>query len=472
MVAAIGAVAAVGGAAISASGAKSAANAQSASSDQATQAQMMASAQMQAALSPWVKSGEAAQNRLNQYLGLGGAGSSGVTSMGLQTGLTPDQVRQQLMGRFTRQSTTGAGGASAPAYRTGAEAVAALGAQGAHDYFQRLNTQGSDADMSPLWGGQPKGSVLVPQGGNSADGVHGDTYGMPATAQSGPASDVDYEGLDAAIAKYYEEQNAQNAAAQADPNYGSLLRAYRNGQEFSFTGKDLASDPGYQFGLNQGTQGIERGQAARGNFLSGAAMKELDRFNQDYAGTKFNEGFNRASSTWNTNRSAYDTNRNTIYSFLTGQSTMGQNSAAQVGTNNQQTANAIGNNLMGAGNAQAAGQVASSNALASGINGAVNSYNSTNNLNSAAGWNNLLSNPRSPVAKYPDSSVMARILPSDCMYPAATRPAAHISPRSPAGSSSLVTGSTILTVTPGRGGPFVVSRSCTAASWGVTVALA
>jgi hypothetical protein len=383
MVAAIGAVAAVGGAAISASGAKSAANAQSASSDQATQAQMMASAQMQAALSPWVKSGEAAQNRLNQYLGLGGAGSSGVTSMGLQTGLTPDQVRQQLMGRYTRQPTAGAGGgAAAPAYRTGAEAVAALGAQGAHDYFQRQNTQGANTDMSPLWTSPDRRNpgmdeITISDGSQQQAG--------------GPTGEVDYEGLDAAIAKYYEEQNAQNAAAQADPNYGSLLRAYRNGQEFSFTGKDLASDPGYQFGLNQGTQGIERGQAARGNFLSGAAMKELDRFNQDYAGTKFNEGFNRASSTWNTNRSAYDTNRNTIYSFLTGQSTMGQNSAAQVGTNNQQTANAIGNNLMGAGNAQAAGQVASSNALASGINGAVNSYNSSNNLNSAAGWNNLLS---------------------------------------------------------------------------------
>lgn len=381
MVAAIGAVAAVGGAAISASGAKSAANAQSASSEQATQAQMLASAQMQTALQPWVKSGEAAQSRLSQYLGLGGVGSGGVTSMGLQTGLTPDQVRQQLMSRYTRQPSAGAGGAAAPAYRSGAEAVAALGAQGAHDYFQRQNTQDAKTDMSPMWSSPDRRNPGMDELTISGGG--------PQQAAGAPG-EVDYEGLDAAIANYYEEQNAQNAAAQADPTYGSLLRAYRNGEEFSFTGKDLASDPGYQFGLNQGTQGIERGQAARGNFLSGAAMKELNRFNQDYAGTKFNEGFNRASSTWNTNRSAYDANRNTIYSFLTGQSTMGQNSAAQVGTNNQQTANAIGNNIMGAGNVQAAANIAGSNALASGINGAANAYNSTNNLNSAAGWNNLL----------------------------------------------------------------------------------
>lgn len=398
MVAAIGAVAAVGGAAISASGAKSAANAQSASSEQATQAQMIASAQMQTALKPWVDAGGAAQNRLNQYLGLGGAGSGGVTSMGLQTGLTPDQVRQQLMSRYTRAPASN-GGASGPLYRSGTEAINALGAQGAHDYFQGQNTQDSKTDMSPLWSSPDRRNP----------GMDELTLSGSGPQQSGaPAGEVDYEGLDAAIAKYYEEQNAQNAAAQADPTYGSLLRAYRNGEEFdsgpafSFTGKDLASDPGYKFGLDQGTQGIERGQASRGNFLSGGAMKELARFNEDYAGTKFDNAFNRNLSTygtnlnrrqneWNTNLGAYNQNRNTIYNFLTGQSTMGQNSAAQVGTNNQQTANSVANNIMGAGNAQAAGQVASSNALASGINGAVNNYNSTNNLNSAAGWNNLLS---------------------------------------------------------------------------------
>jgi hypothetical protein len=393
MVAAIGAVAAVGSAAISANGARSAANSQAASADQASQAQMMAAAQMRADLQPWVQAGGAAQSRLNQYLGLGGVGTSGRTSLGLSTGLTPEQVRQQLQGRYTRQTTTsgGSGAPAAPAYRTGAEAIAALGAAGAHDYFQQQNTQNANTDRSSLW--------------TSPDSSQ---QGAAPVAAQGPTSTIDEEGLNAAISRYYEEQDAQNRAAEADPTYGSLLRPYRNGEEFdsgpafSFTGENLASDPGYQFGLNQGTQGIERGQASRGNFLSGAAMKELSRFNEDYAGTKFNDAYNRNLSTystnlnrrqneWNTNLGAYNQNRNTIYNFLTGQSTMGQNSAAQVGTNNQQTANAVGNNIMGAGNVQAAANIAGSNALASGINGAANAYNSTNNLNSAAGWNNLLS---------------------------------------------------------------------------------
>lgn len=372
MVAAIGAVAGVAGAAISANGAKSAANAQSQSSEQAQMMQMMAAAQQRADLAPWTQAGGAAQSRLNQYLGIGGVGSSGMTSLGLATGLTPDQVRQQLLSRYTKQNT--AAGNSNPLYANGAQAINALGGQGAAQYFQ---------DQAAARAGNPSSLWTSPDMTKPGE----DGYGIyPAGAQQGgPGSTVDEEGLNAAIAKYYEEQNAQNAAMQADPTYGSLLRAYRNGEDFSFTGKDLATDPGYQFGLNQGTQGIERAQAARGNFLSGAAIKEATRFNEDYAGTKFNDAFNRAQSTWNTNLNAYDNNRSRIYSFLTGVSTLGQNSAAQVGAGNQQAAALAGNAAMGAGNAQAAGAVAGSNALQSGINSAANS------INSAGGWNSLLS---------------------------------------------------------------------------------
>lgn len=397
MVAAIGAVAGVAGAAISANGAKSAAGAQSAASEQATQAQMMAAAQMRQDLAPWVQSGGAAQSRLNQYLGLGGVGSSGRTSMGLSTGLTPDQVRQQLLSRYTRQSTGGTGGAAAPTYRSGTEAISALGAQGAHDYFQ--NQSNANRNVLTGDGGINSGQPGIGPGywldNNDATGQRR-WVSTAAGEAAGPSSTIDEEGLNAAIAKYYEEQDAQNRTAESDPTYGSLLRAYRNGEEFSFTGEDLASDPGYQFGLNQGTQGIERGQASRGNFLSGAAMKELNRFNQDYAGTKFNEGFNRAQSTWNTNQTAYDNNRSRIYSFLTGVSTLGQNSAAQVGAGNQQAANNISSNLLASGNAQAAGSVASGNAWQSGLNTAANSLRQpSSGVNSPGGWNMLLANQSS-----------------------------------------------------------------------------
>ncbi|MBS75731.1 MAG: hypothetical protein CMO32_08230 [Variovorax sp.] len=314
--------------------------------------QMAMAAQMREDLSPWTKAGTAAQSLLSRYLGLG-VGGSGLTSMGLQTGLTPDKVREQLLSRFTSASQPGAGpapGTSGDMYLTG------------HDGVQ----------YRPIGNGTDMSFERVPQAVNEP-GV------------------VDEAGLNAAIQSYYDEQKRMEADAAKDPTYGSLLRPYRNGEEFSFTGKDLASDPGYQFGLDQGTQGINRAQAARGNYLSGAAMKEIDRFNQDYAGTKFNDAYSRNLGTWNTNANAYNQNRNTIYNFLTGQSTMGQNSAAQVGTNSQQVASSVGNNITDAGNANAAASVASGNALASGLNQLSNSLRSNNGLNGAGGWNSLLS---------------------------------------------------------------------------------
>jgi hypothetical protein len=388
-----GAVAAVGGALITSSAAGDAADQQSQSADQAMMMEMQANQQMREDLSPWVESGRGANSLLNQYLGVGGAGSGHITSMGLSTGLSPEQVRQQLASRFTRTVAP-----AGPKFD-----VNQLAPMDRAMYQARI--QNGDPAERAQWEAQHLG-IPGDVRNSTRDGVQADTQ---AYGQAGsPTSEIDEAGLNAAMQQYYAEQEALNAQAAQDPKYGSLLRAYRNGAEFdsgpafSFTGADLKNEPGYQFGLNQGTQGIERGQAARGNFLSGAAMKELTRFNEDYAGTKFDAGFNRASATygtnlarrqneWNTNLGAYNQNRNTIYNFLTGVSNTGQASAARVGANNQQVANSVGNNMMASGNAQAAGTVAGGNALASGINSAVNNYNSSNNLNSAAGWNNMLS---------------------------------------------------------------------------------
>lgn len=427
-----GAVAVAGaglvGGMMSANAASDAADQQSQSSQQAIMAQQAAIDQMRKDLSPWSTAGAGAQTALNQYLGIGGAGSSGVTSMGLSTGLSPDQVRQQLLSRYTRTSTPSASGANPlnlPPPTSPIDAYNQLVQYG--QYAGTHPSGGVGSDGQPYGVGQGPGYWEPGSIGTGADEAGKSQRWVSTAGQQGNTSTVDEEGLNAAIAKYYEEANAQNAAAQADPRYGSLLQAFHGGAEFdsgpaydagpafSFTGADLKNDPGYQFGLDQGTQGIDRGQASRGNFLSGAAMKQLARFNEDYAGTKFNEGFNRASNTyntnqstnlneyntnlsrrqneWNTNLGAYNQNRNTIYDFLTGVSRTGQNSAAQVGTSNNRAADNTGNYLTNAGTAQSAATVAGGNAIQSALNSGVNSYNTSqngSNLNSAAGWNTLL----------------------------------------------------------------------------------
>jgi len=54
----------------------------------------------------------------------------------------------------------------------------------------------------------------------------------------------------------------------------------------------VTSMPGYQFGLEQGTQALERGAAARGRQLSGAQLNALQRYGQDYAGSQFQNYLN------------------------------------------------------------------------------------------------------------------------------------------------------------------------------------
>lgn len=338
MVAAIGAAAAIGGSMITANAAGDAADQQSASAADATAARERAAAQMRQDLSPWTISGGAAQSALNQRLGLG-LGTSGTVG-GMQSGLTRDQVRQQLLSQYTKSVTPGA--PAAPAQTSGG-----------------LNLNGNGLQ----YGGE------------------GDSTGVPGwydqrTASPQSTQEVDEAGLNAAIEKYYTDQSAQEKAMASDPAYGSLLK--------QFTGADLENDPGYQFGLNQGQLGIDRAQAARGNFLSGAAVKEAARYGNDYAGTKFNEAYSRDSS-----------DKSRIYNFLNGVSTLGQNSAAQVGSGALKVGDANAGNLLASGNAQSAATIAGGNALQSGINGAVNAYRGASN-NGLSGYDygfNGSSNP-------------------------------------------------------------------------------
>ena len=118
-------------------------------------------------------------------------------------------------------------------------------------------------------------------------------------------------------------------------NYNSLLK--------NFTGEDLASTPGYQFGMDQGMQALNRQAAAKGGLLSGAALKGAERFGQDYAGTKFQEGYNRDL-----------TDKNRIATFLGNAGTMGINAINTGNDMRSSVAKDRANNALGVGNAYAA----------------------------------------------------------------------------------------------------------------------
>lgn len=73
-----------------------------------------------------------------------------------------------------------------------------------------------------------------------------------------------------------------------------LNRRIQSGELGSaYTAEDFQADPGYQFRLEQGNQALERSQAARGNLLSGQAIKEAQNYNQGLADQTYNDAYNR-----------------------------------------------------------------------------------------------------------------------------------------------------------------------------------
>lgn len=54
-------------------------------------------------------------------------------------------------------------------------------------------------------------------------------------------------------------------------------------------------DPGYQFGLKQGQQAIDRQTAAAGGRISGAALKAAAQYGTDYATTGYSAAYTRAN---------------------------------------------------------------------------------------------------------------------------------------------------------------------------------
>ncbi|KQY81810.1 hypothetical protein [Pelomonas sp. Root1444] len=59
------------------------------------------------------------------------------------------------------------------------------------------------------------------------------------------------------------------------------------------TTADVMSDPGYQFGMQQGQRALGQRIAAGGGRVSGAALKAATRFGTDYASTGYNSAYQR-----------------------------------------------------------------------------------------------------------------------------------------------------------------------------------
>lgn len=124
------------------------------------------------------------------------------------------------------------------------------------------------------------------------------------------------------------------------------LGQYQTEIDKPITAADVMADPGYQFGLTQGQQALDRKTAAMGGRVSGAALKAAARYGTDYASTGYNAAYQRGQDRLNRLASLANI----------GQTATGSSAAA--GTS---AANAISNLISSQGNASAAGQSAQGN---------------------------------------------------------------------------------------------------------------
>lgn len=186
----------------------------------------------------------------------------------------------------------------------------------------------------------------------------------------------------------------------SDPEYGSLNKEFRL-KDFSM--EDFKKDPGYDFRMNEGREALEGSAAARGNLLSGATLKALQRYGQDYASNEYGNAYDRFNRDQERKYNAFENNRTSTFNRLStlmggGQTATNQinsvgnqalnanNNAARnysnfVGNNNMNIATNVGNNMMSAGNARASGYVGRANAWNDAFGNLANFYNQNRLLN-------------------------------------------------------------------------------------------
>lgn len=172
-----------------------------------------------------------------------------------------------------------------------------------------------------------------------------------------------------------EGQTALGQLAGMTGPGGSLLQPY--GKSFEApTGVTEENDPGFQFRLQQGMKALQNSAAAKGQAQGGAALKEAERYGQDYASNEYSNVYNRALQGYNTNYNVWANDQGNTFNRLAALSGAGQTAVAGLNSAGQSAAsNAAGINQS---NASALGGLATSGAasLGAGIVGATNAVNS------------------------------------------------------------------------------------------------
>lgn len=257
------------------------------------------------------------------------------------------------------------------------------GGTGAGDVLRAIGTGAGTSLLGNLLGGGGSGpSLLGSILGPSIGGLLGmSASNSAADTQAGAARDAAQASLTASregnalLASMYQQNRAdQEPWRAAGANALASLTGQLPGLNKPFALDDFNADPGYQFRLSEGEKGLNRAAGARGMYDSGATLKALTRYNQDYATGEFGNAYNR-----------YNADRTNIFNRLAAISGTGQTAASNMGSaaqnfgananaNTMAGVNASNNALLGGANARASGYVGGANALAGAIGQGYNNY--------------------------------------------------------------------------------------------------
>ncbi|CAB4161272.1 hypothetical protein UFOVP773_41 [uncultured Caudovirales phage] len=147
--------------------------------------------------------------------------------------------------------------------------------------------------------------------------------------------------------------NAQNQARQ-EPFYQAGLKAlpaYSQGVMPGgnlvrpFSNADFQADPGYGFRLSEGMKTLENSAASRGNLLSGATLKGIQKYGQGLASQEYQNAYNRYTGDQATQRNALAS----LTGFAPTASAVMQSGDVAYGTNAANLASNTANAMAGAG---------------------------------------------------------------------------------------------------------------------------
>lgn len=128
--------------------------------------------------------------------------------------------------------------------------------------------------------------------------------------------------------------------------------------------------PQYQFNLQQGAQGTLNQDSNAQGAESGAALKDLMSYNQNFANNSYNSAFQN-----------YQTQNNNIFNRLNSIAGLGSSAGSAGTTGAASFANSIGNTTSSIGASQAAGTVGAANAITGGLQSGASAFYGQNALN-------------------------------------------------------------------------------------------